>query len=318
MLARLTTLLLLFIVFSGYSAYSQCCSAGNPVSSDAGASGPVGKTLVVSESFRHSYSDTYYEGSKVADYQYVDRSYFNFSSFGLSYGLNKRISFSGEIGYFYNKTQVFGPPVVIEEYLRKSKGLGDAAFSVRVLAFEKKGLKVLPSVGITVPVGKFDQVYNNVLLPIDIQPSSGNFKYKAGIAIKKELSFRSSLLFTGSAEFSQAIHSERTKDYKYGDIYLSSIIYSYKATKDLALLFQVQNQYRGKAADKGTLIDATGGNLVLVTPQVSWLFAKVYNISALIDIPVYRFLNGPQLGNKYAFAIQLRRNIMLKKDSCEE
>nr|NQU91107.1 hypothetical protein [Bacteroidota bacterium] len=102
---------LLFAIFLFCSvntiSYAQCCAAGNPITADGSASGGGKKILQVQALYKHSYSDAYCEGSNKSDYEYIDYSFFDFTSLHLAYGVTQRLKLSFEIGYFFSKAQTF-------------------------------------------------------------------------------------------------------------------------------------------------------------------------------------------------------------------
>ncbi len=302
------TLILGLVLWAVVSTYAQCCSAGNPVDSDMNR-GVVGKkSLIVGLSYKQSYSDTYYEGNSISDYKYIDESGFQFSSLNLTYGLTPRLTLKGEMGYFFSKSQTFN----VGNYQRKAFGLADAEVGLKYTAYQNENhdLQIAGAFNLKIPIGVFDQVYNNVKLPIDIQPSSGSFRYHAGILIYKSfLENRFSIFSYNAIEIAQRIQSERHPDYKYGNLYMFSLAGSYKLMKQLSVSMQLRNEIREKAADKGKVLNSTGGSVWFVAPELSYMFFNTWTASANINLPVLKNMNGIQLTNKYAIGFSIRKNI---------
>lgn len=284
---------------------AQCCAAGNPISGDGSAGGTAKHVLETSIYYQHSYSDTYFKGTSKSDYKYIDYSYFDFTSIKVDYGLTKRIKVGAELGYFFSKAQVFN-----FGYDRNAHGLGDLILGLQYYAYRnsRRNMDIFPTFDLTLPIGKFDQMSGVVVLPIDLQPSSGSFKYKAGLLVSKRyMEDKLAFFLSGSAEFSQRINTDRT-NYKYGNLYQASFYGSYKILRKLTGALQVRGQFRDKASDSNReTLHSTGGKFLFISPQVRFNFLRTWNITAVFDYPVYKNTNGTQLTNKYAFSLRLAK-----------
>ncbi len=286
---------------------AQCCAAGNPISGDGSASGTSKNIMELSLLFQHSYSDTYYEGTRKTDYTYIDYSYFDFLSFNFAYGITNRLKVSAEIGYFFRKTQVFD-----FGFDRNAYGIGDLILGAQYLSYRNSGrnFEVYSRFNLTLPVGTFDQMSGVVVLPIDLQPSSGSFKYKLGLLVSKRYMQNKIALFVdGFVEFSQRINTDRT-NYKYGNLYNISIYGSYKILRRLTGAIQVRTQIRDRASDSNhDLIQSTGGKYIFISPHIRYNFWRSWNITGTFEYPVYKNTNGKQLTNKFAYSFKLSRSI---------
>lgn len=297
---------LLFSLTSSLS-YAQCCAAGNPITDDGSSSGGGKKILEASILGTYSYSDIYMEGHEKSEYEYIDYSYFLYSSVNFAYGVTEKLKLSAEIGYFFAKAQYF-----VFDQNRNANGLGDLVIGAQYLAYKNtdKLFNIFPRLRITLPVGTFDKVEGSVILPIDIQPSSGSFKYHLGLLFSKlYMDGNLALFLDNSVEFSQRIDTERT-DYKYGNLYSNSFYAGYKFTKNLTFALQWRSQYRDKASDKNEdLINATGGHVMFIAPQIRYNFANSWNASLKFDYPFYKNMNGTQLTNNYVFSLRLSKSV---------
>ncbi len=309
-------LILCFLVAANSKSFAQCCAAGNPITADGSASGGGKKVLEVQALYKYSYSDTYYEGSNNSGYKYIDYSYFNFTSLHLSYGITKRLKVSVELGYFFSKAQTF-----VFGFARSAHGLGDGVIGLQYNAYKNlsREIDIFPYTRITLPIGQFDQMSGPVVLPIDIQPSSGSFKYALGCLISKRyLEGKVAFFVDGSAEFSQRIETDRT-NYKYGNLYNASLYGSYKFWKKLTGALQLRGQLREKASDRNEeLVNATGGYVMFLSPQIRYNFVKFWNIGFVFEYPFYKNMNGTQLTNKYALTFKLSRTINFNKSSAKK
>ena len=310
---RLVTLVLAATtaVFWTFDASAQCCAAGNPITADGSAGGGGKNILEVQALYKYSFSDTYFEGSTKTDYKYIDYSSFDFTSLHLAYGITDRLKASFELGYFFSKTQTFA-----FGYDRKANGLGDGVIGFQYNAYKNQGkqLDLFPYVRFTLPIGVFDQMNGPVVLPIDIQPSSGSFKYLVGALLSKRFAEGKVAFFLdGSAEFSQRINTERT-NYKYGNLYNVSLYGSYQVIDNLIVALQLRDQVRDKASNRNNeQINATGGHVMFLIPQLRYTFFTFWDASVLYEYPFFKSMNGKQLTNNYAITLRVGRTIKFNK-----
>jgi len=304
-------LIAIVLLFQYSISNAQCCAAGNPISGDGSASGTSKNIMELSLLFQHSYSDTYYDGTQKTDYKYIDFSYFDFLSLNVAFGITNRLKVSAELGYFFRKTQVFD-----FGYDRNAYGVGDLVLGAQYLTYRNsvRNFELYSRFNLTLPVGTFDQMQGVVVLPIDLQPSSGSFKYKLGLLISKRYMQNKIALFAdGSVEFSQRINTDRT-NYKYGNLYNISLYGSYKILRRLTGAIQARAQIRDRASDSNhELIHSTGGKYIFITPHLRYNFWRSWNITGTFEYPVYKNTNGKQLTNKFAYTFKLSRNIDFSK-----
>jgi len=288
---------------------AQCCSAGNP-SSGEGTSGMSKNSFSVSSTFIHSYSDTYFEGSSLSDYIYLNNTNFDFGLVAFNYGLTDKISLSSELGYFLDKSMEFS----FIDAQRKAGGLGDAALGIQynLDSYKEQLINISTALKISIPIGQFDQMDGNILLLIDIQPSSGSYKLQSSFGIHKGF-FGSKLSISTlwSSEFSQRINTERT-DYKYGNLYNAIFKVSHRTSKKINTGISLQLVHREKAGNNGVVMHSTGGSFVNLLPTASFQLKNNYNINSSIVLPIYRNINGIQLVNKYVFAVGVSKGFQLK------
>jgi len=289
---------------------AQCCGAGNPLNGFGDVSGIQRKMLQISPYYKYSYSDQYYQGSKKADVS-PDKMFYNFASIDLAYGLSNRMSIHGQIGYFINKTKLYN----IEGWSDMTGfGLGDAEFNLRYSLIKNviKKVEVTPSIGIKLPVGVFDQEVKDVKLPISLQPSSGSLKYNASVFMSKRFK-KYSLSAKVFAEYANRIQSENF-DYKYGNLYVLSIYGSYNITRKLNTMVQVQYESRDNAKrENSQIVASSGGQVVYLIPQLSYIIMD--DLAASVDafVPLYRYMNGIQIANKFSLSLRITKSFNFNK-----
>lgn len=303
------------LIFSQNNCFSQCCAAGNPSCTNNSLPGGGKYNLDISVTYMHAYSDSYYKGiDKLPDFHYIDNSYFDFTSIYVNYGLTNDLKISAELGYFFDKRQNFDFGSG-QKFTRNAYGLGDGAIGISYSLYktENKLFEINNSIKVTLPIGVFDQTNENgsVVLPIDIQPSSGNFKFEMGVSFLKRFENTNfALLSYNTAEFPQPIVSERTSYYKYGNQYNLSLLAIYSFPKLISGFLQLRFMDRERAFDgENKFIDATGGVVLFISPQVSFNFSKFARFSLQYDQPVYNNMNGIQLVSKYAVLAKISSSI---------
>ncbi len=314
----LTILLILIIwILTNKIGQTQCCSAGNPFFYGEQAN-ISHKQLQVIAGYKYSLSDQYYHKDGKVDIDFIDKAYFNYLNLQLIYGLTRKFSIQTDLGYFINRTEQYKMEgwETINGY-----GIGDAGLTIKYLAYNsfRRKISIIPSVGIKFPIGVFDQEVDHVKLPITVQPSSGSFKYLLNLYLSK--TFKKSkfnLGFFGSAEFPQLIDSEYFY-YKYGNLFLFSLVGSYYLSDKLTLGFEVRNENRNKATrEDDQIVESSGYNIIYAVPHISYTFAKQWFIAINADIPAYKYYNGIQLANKFAVSARLSFRINFDKEVLKE
>lgn len=307
----------IFFILSYSSTKAQCCSAGNPFF--YGEQANIGhKQLQVIAGYKYSLADQYYSKDSKVDIDFVDKAYFNYLNLQFIYGITRKLSIQTDLGYFVNKTEQY----VKEDWEAiNGYGIGDAGLTIKYLVYKSfvRKFSIIPSVGVKFPIGVFDQEVDHVKLPITVQPSSGSFKYLVNLYMSK--SFKGSKFnigFFGSVELPQLIDSEHFY-YKYGNLYLFSLIGSYYVTDKLTLGFEIRNENRNKATrENDQTVESSGYNIVYAVPHVSYAFAEKWFIAINSDIPIYKYYYGIQLANKFAISARLSYRIDFKKQILEE
>ncbi|MBI9038537.1 MAG: hypothetical protein JEY97_10420 [Bacteroidales bacterium] len=302
--------ILYFILF--IKAQSQCCGAGNPISGFENVSGIPYKTLLISPTYKYSISDTYFTGNEKNSIS-PDKMNYNFTSISIAYGINPRLSIQGQIGYFINKTKKYN---ISDWKPMRGFGLGDAEINVMYAVIKNifKDFSLITGVGIKLPIGVFDQEVNNVKLPISLQPSSGSLKFNASVFMNKKFN-EFNVSFRGFAEIANRIKSQNF-DYKYGNLYLMSFYGSYNINKKISFVAQIRYEYRGKSLrENEQIVESSGGQLISFIPEINIIPAKSFSISVYPDIPIYKYMNGTQITNKFAISLKLTKSFNLYRNN---
>ena len=293
---------------------AQCCTAGNPVNTNCDLTANGAQLLNVTWSYMYSQSDAYYRGTQRLDKTYAESNY-DFASLALSYAVSERLRLTADLGYYFDKAQRF----VQSDYTRYAKGISDATLGLNYTTYssEDRLFELAQTARVTIPLGEFNQQYDGIVLPIDFQPSSGNYRYNLGLILNKRFEDSDfTLMSYNTVEFSQAIETENTY-HKYGNLYLASVMGVYRISAYLQGLLQLRYEIRdralsgartGASAGQYNYLNSSGGVIGYISPQLAvnlfsdWMFSVQYNI------PFYRNIYGEeQLTNRHSVSVNLSR-----------
>ncbi|MBI5646894.1 MAG: hypothetical protein HY962_08165 [Ignavibacteriae bacterium] len=322
--------LVMLCALSAQRSAAQCCTAGNPVNTNSALPQGGRGRLGITASYMLSSSDTYYRGTTRLDKTYTESGY-NYSSLGLTYGLSSALRLTADLGYYFDKSQRF----VASDYTRYTHGLSDATLGVMIDSWsdEEAGLSLAQTARITVPVGTFDQEYDGVVLPIDFQPSSGNYRYNLGLMLTKQFPGSGiALISLCSIELSQAIETKNTY-HKYGNLYNASLLGIARITTGVQGLLQLRLEARDRALNgvidnlpaplsknnQYSYISSSGGVLGYVSPQIVVSFLDAWTASLQFNYPFYKNVYGEeQLTTKHSLVFSLSHSLDLGPDVDEE
>lgn len=302
----LAILFLAVIACSQKEIYAQCCGAGNPISISGTDSNIKKKHMQVSLDYRHSYSDTYYYEDERFGQDFLGRlsdASYDFLNLGVAYGITKRWTVQAQLGYYIDKQENFKDPAFPDA---RVNGIGDLSLSTSFVAYSnpQKGIELVPFISVKFPVGKFDCENDGIKLPISMQPSSGSYKYSAGIYFYANLSRRWYVTSYDLFEYAQRIVS-RNFNYKYGNLtYINAAAY-YKAFGFLTLGANLSYEYMSRSKDEYGFLDGTSYHLMKISPQILIRPVKQFHMLVSAEVPVWRNVSGIQMSNKWALQLKL-------------
>lgn len=310
---RSLLVLFMFVILAGNAA-AQCCSAGSPVGGDGSSDGLSRNELRIFGSYKYSLSQKYYYHDSPTDLNYIDRSYYDYSSISATYGIWPFLSAHAELGYFIDKTQFANVGGGHEKI--QASGLGDLAINLRFVPYRtvKPVSQLVISGGVKIPVGAFQEEIEGAMVPISLQPSSGALKYNSGLYYSRKRSDRrfgwnTLALF----EYSQTIRKGYLV-YRYGNYFQLGFAGSYAITKNFGFNANVKFEYRGRdRRESGIKVASSGSSVLLFNPQLMYNFNHKWGLILMADIPVYKYVNGYQLTNKFAIQVGIRKGILFCK-----
>ena len=300
---------LLILLFSGKASFSQCCSAGSPV----GASTNVGVLdkgiLNINSFYRYSQHNNYFQGKdELKDFGYIDYTFFNYISLMSGYGITYKTTIEADMGFFINKTQKFKLP---PGYELKGTGFSSGTVSIKRALFKntEKNTEITGGAGIRFPFSTESKYYNNVLLPVEIQPSTGSFGGILHLFAAKSWHNNERRLFTYN-RFEYNL--ENKNNYQYGWALINSVFYSHKIIKNLIAAGEIRNETRQYDLRNKARAANTGSHVIVFSPRIMYSIAGKWTISLLYDTPVYRFYSGRQMGLYQSVAFNFSRQVNIK------
>jgi len=297
---------LLFIFIGKVEA--QCLSSVNPV-------GGTDNLLVLKKNafrvisfYKNGRGSHYFEGSQRADFNLISKAHYNYFSTILGFGVTEKLTLEMESGYFINKTQKYD---VGEGYRLTGSGFSN------FIALAKQSLFTDPSkrffltaaLGAKIPSTRNLQYVNHVKLPVEVQPTLGSYGAVFSFSLVKEDSFHGLRYFlTSRAE----THLPNKENYQPGTVVFSSAYVSkhlmYPWLKgDWTAIFQLKNEIRTYDRMNKHRKESSGSLLFFAVPQINYVLSKKWYLSAMVDIPVYQYFNGTQLGAGTGWTLVLSR-----------
>lgn len=298
---------LFILLLQGHSSMAQCCSTGSPV----GASTYVGvlnkNTIRATTFFRHSYSETYFEGAKPSDdtQDMANNAHYSFSGLSLEYGVSHKLTAQFDMGYFFSKVVDFRNPVLTDH---NGKGLSNATVLAKYGLYVNtaKRVEVTAGLGLKFPFSREPmKAPNGTLLQLDARPSTNAFGIVATLMGSKEFSgFHLRAFIQNRYEYNFA----NVNEYQSGQLLINSLFVSKRIIPRFFGIVQLRNEIHGKDVQKGEEEVNTGYHLMVLTPQLSYSILGKWNVSLLYDIPVYKNYQGKQLTPQYSWAVSLTRD----------
>lgn len=294
--------------------FSQCCSPGNPIGGTSNLGIMDAQSLKVIFNYNFSRSGKYFDGSKPTDPYFVETGQFNNTNVDVAFALSKRFTIEFGLGYFINKTQNYIDGIIPES--RKGYGFSNASTIGKINILQKNSWELTTGLGLMYPIGPYNKIFDRAIAELDIQPSSGAVNYVHTVFISKEFLEKHFRIFLFHRT---EIKTANPLNYKYGNLYTSSIFASYSPSFRLDLVLQVRSEIRDKDERPGQTppfaiekVPVSGSKKLFFAPQVNYNLNQSLGIAITFDIPVYQYYNLQQLANTFAFSISLHKKIFLK------
>jgi len=297
-------------------ASAQCCSVGSPVGGTTNIGIVPENNIRATLFYRYGYGNQYYQGDACYPGEVlVKQAYSSYSGLLADYGLTSDLTIGTELGYFVNKVQDYGVNGV-----KETSGLSSAVLMGKYNIFNdnESEFEFTAGAGVKIPFSTTPQEQKGVTLPRDVQPTPGAFGAVAQLFFHKGFSEATTHLFlVHRIEING--RNENDYDYKYGNIYNTSLFVTKKIIPNLIGILQLRNEIKDKDTEREKNdeeikeISNSGGILFFISPQLNFSFGDVF-VSALFDYPLYRYYNSRQLAGKYSFAMNFIWQLDLSGD----
>jgi len=295
----------------------QCfATAGNPM----GGSGNLGVmkqgSLRTMAFYRHHFASQYYEGSNT--YDGPSRLYrsarYNYLGTVLAYGITDRLTGELETGYFLDKTLTY----LAGDFTQQGFGFSNGVTSLKYALYRNREsrFEIAGSAGASIPFSRKYQRIDGIELPEDAQPSIAAFGLVLQSFVIKENSFTAMRYFWINRF---ETYSVNPKGELFGNSWSSAafvsrhFVFGDGAVKDWTAILQLRYHQRGQTVHRetGNVTKASGGRQLLLVPQVNCTVKEKWNISILLEKPLYQYQNGIQLGVDYAVLLNVARDFQL-------
>ncbi|MBI4602970.1 MAG: hypothetical protein HY721_13515 [Planctomycetes bacterium] len=165
--------------------------------------------------------------------------------------------------------------------------------------------------GIELPTGRDDVRDAGIRLPQPLQPGSGSVDGILGAAFTRLWDGGRWLL---NADLFYKANSE-ANDYGFGNILRFDVGGQFRAYPSryerydqftLNLILELNGEYAEKDTLDGDRVDGTGGLKLFASPGIQAIVSESLLFEVGVQIPVFRHLHGPQLGEDFRATIGLR------------
>jgi hypothetical protein len=338
---KLKIFVLGFLVFLSQWTMAQCFSStGNPIGGTANMGVMEKNSFRIATFYKNSYSGKYFEGDKLhigtGDATAKDAIY-NYVGMLFGYGITKKFTMEADAGYFINKTKNFATPV-------SGYGFSNLVVSAKynILYLPVKRFEITAKLGIKTPLRTSAQIIRqgNLILDkhVDVQSSLGNVGFVSQVFIIKEDPFnamRYFFLINYEHNFVSFDGFFPMKQYNFGNSLNTSVFVTKHLHMPSALswlsenwtaIIQLRHEHKWKNQMRSSSFNGndwvygdwqttiySGSDVFFLSPQLNYTIAKSWNISVMVDIPLYQRYNGIQLATDYAFAVNISHDINFNK-----
>lgn len=285
-------------------AWAQCCSPGNPIGGRSSLGALPGGEGKITAAYSHSQSGAYYEGSTIVDPIFVERGYFHHVSLSGAYAVSERVTVESEVTYFASKVQDYVDGALPSS--RRGFGLGDWSATINVNLFRDRRTRweLTSGIGLKYPLGTYRQERDGALLPLDIQPTTGAVDFRHSLFLYKGFLKKGFRLFAVNQVDMKTANPD---GYRYGNLVATSVFGSLQLGLRWDAALQARSEIRARDRRKSGPIPVTGSTKLFLSPQLSYAVSQALVVTTLVDVPIYQYYKGGQLGSTIGFSIGLIR-----------
>ena len=163
--------------------------------------------------------------------------------------------------------------------------------------------------GIKLPTGKADASDDMGLLPRPLQPGSGSYDLLGGPIITY---VKNRFGLNAEANYRKNTQAE---GYQFGDVLSANIAVGYRIFPKVYKIYpspyssvfvELLSEFSGKDRAEGTELENTGKKILVLAPGVQFVFSRTFLLEASLQLPIYQYYNGEQIGLDYSYTFGLR------------
>ncbi|NLO20113.1 MAG: hypothetical protein GX121_09645 [Ignavibacteria bacterium] len=275
-----------FVVFLYYESHSQCNCLGSGLG--GGLNQPAGTTsrgILPQSNFRlqalykHRSGDEFFSKDINQGKGFINNFQSDYLGILLGYGFSHKLTVEAEFAFFPNHK--------VDYYYKSVNEFGSPSFYLS---------------------GKYN-VYSSYFK---------KFEFTAGAGLKTAFQpfnyglLLHSFLHKGFGEnaldfymISRAeLNAKNHNDFQQGHNLSNSFFLTKNVFEDLLAIAELRADFAVKDYQGKRSLDSTGFFVLTIAPQIVYSFSDFY-VSALFDLPVYRYFNGSQIATRNPFAISL-------------
>lgn len=297
---------LLLVSFNKIELFSQCgCSSSQQFQTPLhwlGTSEQIvteRKKLRLDLIYKFGIGDNLYKGSERISSN-LDYTYHFINFFG-SYGISHYTSFDLGLNYNIRNLNQYG-------FTSNGYGFSNLSFGARQTIFESESsdLIINAGVGVHIPLMKFKPIED---YPLVVQPSNGSFGAYAFGMLQKSFPKPSLnvLLFT---RFDYYFKNEL--NYHFAPTNTFSFFISHRLFESLLILFEIRNNVAFQDKYNDTTYTNSGANITFLVPRITYKLGNI-SISPFVEIPLFQYYKGEQIGNKISFGLNANYLINFSK-----
>jgi len=297
---------------------AQCLSSVSPVGGTENLLVLEKKSLRIITFYKYGEGKQYFEKDRHSDFDLIRKAYYNYLSGIIGYGISPKLTLETEFGYFINKSQIYATQ---PEYTLTGRGFTNLIATAKYNLYTNHMDRIYYSAaaGIKIPFSRTPQQVNNVELPVEVQPTIGAYGFVFSSYFVKENSEKALRLFiTNRVE----TNLPNPDDYLLGtaiftSFYVSKHLMFQWLKGDWTTILQLRNEIRTHDKISGRIKESSGGFIILLAPQLNYVVKEKWYLSAMVDVPVYQYFNGTQLGAGIGLTFSVSRSFNLgpKNDS---
>ncbi len=283
-------------VFPKSFLFSQCgCSSGQQFlpplhwlgTSEVGIS--ERKRLRIDFSYKFAYSDRLY----TKDTYRADLIKYKNHTISLfaSYGLDSYTMLDFTLSYAFRSLLQYG-------FHFKGYGFSNAYFGLRRNFYETHNSDFILNfgAGLSLPLMKFKEIERH---PIVIQPSNGSFGlYAMGFGQKSFQKQNLNLLLFSRFDY----YFKNSLNFRFGSNFVTSLLVSKRFSEKFTAIAELRSEVHFKDKYNDTTYPNSGSQMFNLIPRVTYQIER-FSVSPYLEIPVFQFYDGEQIGNKFAIGL---------------